>query len=590
MFKNRRSVLSLLLILLMIMSSTPYIAHASADESSALVTTLTGKVTVKLAGGSKTVRAFPDMPISEGDQIITGSDGSVTLTISRPNSVRTIGPGSVATITKLRNHAVGTELSIKLLVGSLWSSVGKIGSSSSDIVETPGADLSVKGTNFLVIVDSDGTLSVSVASGLVDAIFDGEPPNQASILVAPTQQLSVYPTDLPTRLQNAISAIDVKQLASKLDPTLIRAVINSAPSIISENQSFQQELEKSLSGDHPIALSLGDSLADLSIINSDQLQAYVSNIDHLLSNLAYEFVQNAKMMNSEITKLIEEVNKKIPDSEHDIDWSAEHALQPWAGFSSDSIDAKEKERDRLEGLITAKALRLEALKADFKPIDSDLQQISDRKDELGSTNENILFELQQEAETLYVSRLSPEDLADYLQSKKRIESANSSTNESKEGQFNGTPGHTESSPKVVLSKNNTPAGFNISIHLENFTGPNAMYGAEFHFVNSAGISADLSSGRLLNDNYFPSSNSIDALRTLEDPDSTMTETIYVATQFGVQSNVTIANGTLATIPFLAQQDGSLRLTYVKIVDRNAKTILELTDGAPSLPPPIFYNQ
>ena len=97
----------------------------------------------------------------------------------------------------------------------------------------------------------------------------------------------------------------------------------------------------------------------------------------------------------------------------------------------------------------------------------------------------------------------------------------------------------------------------------------------------------------MNDSYFTPSNSVDMIKTYIgniDNTSIQKETIYAATKFGSTSNIAISDGTLATIPFSVSGDGTFKLFYVKIVDHQGKTILELNDPNADLPPAFHFTK
>ena len=46
---------------------------------------------------------------------------------------------------------------------------------------------------------------------------------------------------------------------------------------------------------------------------------------------------------------------------------------------------------------------------------------------------------------------------------------------------------TPSTPKVTLVQTKTAQGFELSIRLKEFTGSNAIFGTEFHFISDTGV-------------------------------------------------------------------------------------------------------
>jgi hypothetical protein len=124
---------------------------ASGAENAGHIKIAKGSVQIE-RGGQKIPGAVGD-PVNTGDVIMTGSDGSVGITLL-DNSLLSAGPNSALSIDKFAfdstTHQGGFEASLRK--GTLAVVSGKIAKQSPDAmkVKTPAAVLGVRGTEFLV--------------------------------------------------------------------------------------------------------------------------------------------------------------------------------------------------------------------------------------------------------------------------------------------------------------------------------------------------------------------------------------------------------------------------------------------------------
>ncbi|WP_440961182.1 FecR domain-containing protein [Paenibacillus nitricinens] len=119
------------------------------------ITAVSGKSEVKKSGGTKKFNAFKGMAITQGDTIITGSDGQVNLDLDANKEV-TIGAGTTLTISQLVESAkaLGGKTSLKLQNGQVLIKVKKkLDGDSRFEIETPTAIMGVMGTEFFVSVN-----------------------------------------------------------------------------------------------------------------------------------------------------------------------------------------------------------------------------------------------------------------------------------------------------------------------------------------------------------------------------------------------------------------------------------------------------
>ncbi|WP_339317898.1 FecR domain-containing protein [Paenibacillus sp. FSL R10-2734] len=119
------------------------------------ITAVSGKSEVKKSGGTKKFNAFKGMAITQGDTIITGTDGQVSLDLDANKEV-TIGANTTLTISQLVESAkaLGGKTSLKLQNGQVLIKVKKkLDGDSRFEIETPTAIMGVMGTEFFVSVN-----------------------------------------------------------------------------------------------------------------------------------------------------------------------------------------------------------------------------------------------------------------------------------------------------------------------------------------------------------------------------------------------------------------------------------------------------
>ncbi|MEK3824676.1 MULTISPECIES: FecR family protein [Paenibacillus] len=595
---KRIGTLTLFLALLTFILSSLNVSAATRVIESALITTVQGEVTITRAGGLKQIPAFSNMKLYQGDRIITGNTGAVTFKVSNPESERSLGKNSNAVISKLKHNTLGNEFSIKLWTGSIWSSVSHLADSDTDYIETPGSKLRVRGTNFHVMVQSDGTLTVFVASGLVAGSTSDIHASKASFLVAPAQQISFNSVAPPKNMQDAITVADVAKLTQQADPFILKAMLFSTPAIITENTKLEKQLNDDMNKNISPLIQRDGIQADMTINNKKALSNYLDNINRLISNIASESVRLNKINNNEMNVILNTVNQQIIDIERKISLQNVKPLHAMGGINPEGFQNKETERLRLESLQKEIQKQQQVLKEEAKArLDSSLETILDNKQKIDSVNKSILDQIQGRAEKTYTAQLSPEELKTFEKNKQQLGLNHSDSDPAPVVTAPDSPGNSAgkpNTPKVTLVQTPTAKGFELSIRLKDFTGSSAIFGTEFHFISDTGVDVTNPANRFLNDSYFNPSNSVDITKTyVGNSDNGLTqkkETIYAATQFGTTSNIAISDGILATIPFSISGDGTFKLFYVKIVDHTGRTILELNDSNADLPPAFHFTK
>jgi hypothetical protein len=129
-----------------------------------------GKAEIKKAGRDFFTKAMKSMPVYPGDEIRTGPDSKVVVTLET-TAINGIGPESQFVLENFEKNPDTKMVDIKVGLpgGKLWSEVGRLKTKDSRFqVETPTAVTGVRGTVFHVEVEKEtAETSVSVLSGTV---------------------------------------------------------------------------------------------------------------------------------------------------------------------------------------------------------------------------------------------------------------------------------------------------------------------------------------------------------------------------------------------------------------------------------------
>lgn len=175
------------------------------------ITAVSGKSEVRKSGGTKKFNAFKGMAITQGDTIITGTDGQISLDLDANKEV-TIGASTTLTISQLVESAkaLGGKTSLKLQNGQVLIKVKKkLDGDSRFEIETPTAIMGVMGTEFFVSVNSQGNVVLNAGGGIKG--------------------------DYLGVLEGTVHVV------SSTNPTLIERMITASQQLIMENEQWTQE-------------------------------------------------------------------------------------------------------------------------------------------------------------------------------------------------------------------------------------------------------------------------------------------------------------------------------------------------------------
>ncbi|WP_171683600.1 FecR family protein [Paenibacillus planticolens] len=387
---SKKSFVSLCLSLSLVLSLISGLLAKPADAKTvrvAVVSSLSGEVTVKKGGGSKSYDAYENMSLNQGDTVYTGANSSATLNLSNGDADVTLGENAEINVSDL-NSADGKKKSkLKVWAGSMWVKVKSLAGSDDEFeVETPTAVMGVRGTQFFVMVDpATGSIKMAVGAGKVSAstVTIGEDLEQKTSItyLYPTQQISLDSRDETQDLSLKVDFLDLDDFVSQASPEVIRAFILNKAEIDKENDEFIAKKAKEL-----VEGKVTDD-SNLVIKSKEDLDKVKQNFDNLIGNVAKKALADNKIDRSAMDKLINETNKKISEQGRKLDLSTVKDLDKTAGIDAEKEKAKQVQLKKLEAEKLKNKLEREKKEAEVKKqLEAQIKLIEEKKkqQDLGS--------------------------------------------------------------------------------------------------------------------------------------------------------------------------------------------------------------
>ena len=154
---TKKSFLSLILSFSLLFGSLSVLIVKPVDAKTvrvAIISKLSGNVTVKKGGGSKIYDAYNNMSLNQGDTVYTGDNSSVTLKLSNGDADVTLSGNAELNVSDLNSSNGNKKSKLKVWAGSIWVKVKSLAGVDDEFeVETPTAVMGVRGTQFYVFVD-----------------------------------------------------------------------------------------------------------------------------------------------------------------------------------------------------------------------------------------------------------------------------------------------------------------------------------------------------------------------------------------------------------------------------------------------------
>ncbi len=140
-------------------------AFAENAKTIAVVTMVQGEAEYQKAGQNWKPLSF-GLVLDDGDKLRTGTEGFIALVFTDDRTELKIRPNSDIVVTAQRNDDYSLNKRVSMEVGELFTNVSQ--QKGSMEVATPTSVAAVKGTQFWVMVNADGTTDVLTLEGIVD--------------------------------------------------------------------------------------------------------------------------------------------------------------------------------------------------------------------------------------------------------------------------------------------------------------------------------------------------------------------------------------------------------------------------------------
>lgn len=586
---TKKSFVSLFLSFCLVFSLVSALLVKPVDAKTvrvAVIVALSGDVTIKKGGGSKSYDAYESMSLNQGDTVYTGASSSVTLNLSNGDADVTLGENAEINVSDLNTSDGNKKSKLKVWAGSMWVKVKSLAGSDDEFeVETPTAVMGVRGTQFFVTVDpKTGAIKMAVGAGKVSAstVKNGADSTQKSSItyLYPTQQISLDSRDETDDLSLKVDFLDLDDFIKDASPEIIREIILNKAEIDKENDAFIAKKKKEIED--------GKFVDDTSLTVKDQaeLDKVKQNLDNLIGNIAKKALTENKVDKESLNKIIEQANAKIDKLEKKLDLDKVKELDKTAGVDAEKEKIKKELLQKLEAEKLKKQLedakKQEELK---KQLAAALKALEEQKIKILAAAKVAEEKAKAEAEAKLKESYTDKEKKDFDDKKN-----GTNTSVPGSGGNSGNSGDTDPVliPAVSLGATAIPgslSGFNLDINLSNFVGSNDIYGVEVHLLYDENTYYfNNPNSPIMNGNIFKPQNSADHIKEYQG--SNGKELVYAVTNFGSTSgNITVA-GTqkLVTIPLHGIGEQTITVGKIVIVRKNGSTVQNIEIPLTSIQP------
>ncbi|SCW59074.1 FecR family protein [Paenibacillus tianmuensis] len=417
--RRKRKPVLWALVFAMALQGTTSIALASPANAksarSAAVIEVTGDVTYKKSGGSRSYAAYQDLNLNQGDSIVTGPSSSVVLRVVDHEGEITIGANSEVYISELVEKNGGKKTKVKSWAGSLWAKIKSlVGSKDEFEVETPTAVMGVRGTNFMTSVNwKTGKTTMAVAAGIVsvseaESAADRKKEQDAGIVsVYPAQQASLDSPGLNNDLRTRAEYADPKALVEAVDKKVLESFIKNIGDIQKEQDKIKAQLQENLDK----GVNKPDERSILKITTPAGLDAVRNNFDRFLSHLAKSAVDAGKLTQ----KVVNDANANIADASRKLDIHNPPALDKHAGIDPEV----EQLKNQAEQKNTAFEQEQRQLRENQAKLATLLDRIEADRQRIRDQNQKAVAEADQKATDQYTSTLSADEKKQFEESQSK---------------------------------------------------------------------------------------------------------------------------------------------------------------------------
>ena len=149
-----------------------------------------GNVQVKQAGGSWS-SGQNGMFLHQSDSVKTGDNTSASVVLFESSIIR-LDSNTEVTIQEIIEEAGVTSVKIQQDAGRTWNTISKISGIDNYDIQTPTTVASVRGTAFVVIVESNGTTYYGVSHGILNVSSISNGTIQDNIDVSGNESVIIY--------------------------------------------------------------------------------------------------------------------------------------------------------------------------------------------------------------------------------------------------------------------------------------------------------------------------------------------------------------------------------------------------------------
>ncbi|MDQ0889997.1 hypothetical protein QFZ81_005085 [Paenibacillus sp. V4I9] len=556
----------------------------------AVVAAISGDVTIKKGGGSKSYDAYESMSLNQGDTVYTGAGSSVTLNLSNGDADVTLGENAEINVSDLNTSDGNKKSKLKVWAGSMWVKVKSLAGSDDEFeVETPTAVMGVRGTQFFVSVDpKTGAIKMAVGAGKVSAstVTNGADSTQKTTItyLYPTQQISLDARDETDDLSLKVDFLDLDDFIKDASPEIIKEIILNKAEIDKENDEFIAKKKKEIEDG-----KLVDDKTSLSVKDQAELDKVKQNLDNLIGNIAKKALAENKVDKESLNNIIEQANAKIDKQEKKLDLNNVKELDKTAGVDAEKEKIKKEMLQKLEAEKLKKQLE-EAKKQEElkKQLAAALKALEEQKIKILEAVKVAEEKAKADAEAKLKESYTDKEKKDFDDKKN-----GTNTSVPGSGGNSGNSGGSDPDPVLVPSvrlaataiPESSNGEFTLDINLSNFVGVNDIYGVEIHLLYDENTYYyDNPNAPIINGNIFKPQNSADHIK--EYHGSTGKELVYAVTNFGSTSGNIAVTGAqkLVTIPLHGFGEQTISVDKIVVVRKNGSTVQNIEIPLASIPP------
>lgn len=559
----------------------------------AVVVEVNGNVTYTKSGGSKSHRMYVNLNLNQGDSISTGSSSSVVIRIVDRGDELTIGSNAEVYIANLLEEAGGKKSKVKTWAGSMWTKVKSLVSSEDEFeVETPMAVMGVRGTQYMTLVDPiTGRTTTYVAAGIVEAtsiLSSGAEGNTfGSATVYPAQQINMDLRAQVEDLRILVYYVDPKAIVESASPRVLEAFLTSIPEIQAENERIKSQIQEQFNQ----GIEQPDDRSILRYLTQEELDKVMRNFDALVTELVQEAVRENKLDPQRVDAL----NARITDPDKRIDLTQPPTVDSKAGLDPVIEGLKRDNGNPTASLASPERLQMEQA---MQKLEAYLSELASERNRLAEANQRTEDAANQRASEALMNQLTGPEREEFLENRLKIEeqihsnppapSAGGGGSSSDGGPVVQEP--SSSKPVVTVKQNGMPVNGSIQLDLEmqRFTDMEPFYAVEAHLVYNQNELNYVQSSEFTNaaGTVFKDRQAAETLT--QHNGETQSELIYAASHYETSPNQAVdhiqlnGSGLLARIPLQvvdsAANTANVELVYVKIVNKEGRTVYEMTSS------------